>query len=188
MVLQALELPLPNPWLTIPLPLFATNSVTGPHADASGGLVPVNLRRSFCSLAGAFALAVPVMAIAAPLIALNSAVYVEKIAPGKGRTLQPAARLNRGDRVVYVVSWYRMGGAGAFTVTNPLPRSVYYQGSADGSEEVSLDGGKSWGKLERLRIGDRVATPEDVTQVRWHVPAAEAAHGAGEITYSAIVR
>ena len=134
------------------------------------------------------ALAVPVIAIAAPLIALDSAVYVEKLSPDKGRTLQPAARLNHGDRVVYVVSWYRMGGTGAFTVTNPLPRSVYFQGSADGSEEVSLDGGKSWGKLERLRIGDRFATPEDVTQVRWHVAASEAARGAGEITYSAIVR
>ena len=146
----------------------------------------MNLRRSFISLAGALCLAAP--ALAAPLIALDSAVYVEKIAPGKGRTLQPAAQLNRGDRVVYVVSWYRMGGSGAFTVTNPLPRSVYYQGSADGSEEVSLDGGRNWGKLERMRIGDRLATPEDVTQVRWHVAASEAARGSGEITYSAIVR
>ena len=146
----------------------------------------MNLRRSFISLAGALCLAAP--ALAAPLIALDSAVYVEKIAPGKGRTLQPAAQLNRGDRVVYVVSWYRMGGSGAFTVTNPLPRSVYYQGSADGSEEVSLDGGRTWGKLDRMRIGTRLATPEDVTHVRWHVPATEAARGAGEITYSAIVR
>ena len=148
----------------------------------------MNLHRSFISLAGALALAVPVMAIAAPLIALDSAVYVEKVAPGKGRSLQPAARLNRGDRLVYVVSWYRMGGTGAFTVTNPLPHSVYYQGSADGREEVSLDRGKTWGKLEQLRIGDRIATPEDVTQVRWHVAADQAAHGSGEITYSAIVR
>ena len=146
----------------------------------------MNLRRSFIVLTGALCLAAP--AIAAPLIALDSAVYVEKVAPGKGRTLQPAAQLNRGDRVVYVVSWYRMGGTGAFTVTNPLPRSVYYQGSADGSEEVSLDGGKTWGKLEQMRVGARMATPEDVTQVRWHVPAEEAAQGSGEITYSAIVR
>ena len=151
-------------------------------------MVLVNLGRSFTSLVGMLTLAVPVMAIATPLIALDSAVYVEKLLPANGRTLQPAARLNHGDRVVYVVSWTRMGGTGAFVVINPLPRSVYYQGSADGSEEVSLDGGKSWGKLERLRIGDRLATPEDVTQVRWHVAASEAARGAGEITYSAIVR
>ena len=146
----------------------------------------MNLRRSFVATAGALCLAAP--ALAAPLIALDSAVYVEKVGPGKGRTLQPAARLNRGDRLVYVVSWYRMGGTGAFTVTNPLPRSVYYQGSADGSEEVSLDGGKTWGKLDQIRTSGRLATPEDVTNVRWHVAASEAAQGSGEITYSAIVR
>ena len=146
----------------------------------------MNLRRSFVATAGALCLAAP--AIAAPLIALDSAVYVEKVGPGQGRTLQPAARLNRGDRLVYVVSWYRMGGTGAFTVTNPLPRSVYYQGSADSSEEVSLDGGKTWGKLDQIRTGGRLATPEDVTNVRWHVAASEAAQGSGEITYSAIVR
>jgi hypothetical protein len=146
----------------------------------------VNLRRTFATLAGVLCLAAP--ALAAPLIAIDSAVYVEKALPGKGRMLQPAAQLRHGDRVIYVVSWTRMGGTGAFTVTNPLPRSVYYQGSADGSEEVSLDGGRSWGRLDQMRVGGRLATPEDVTNVRWHVPASEAARGAGEITYSAIVR
>jgi hypothetical protein len=148
----------------------------------------VSLRRSFVNLAGALALAVPAIAVAAPLIALDSAVYVEKVKLGKGRMLQPASRLNRGDRVVYVVTWYRMGGSGGFTVTNPLPRTVYYQGSADGEEEVSIDGGKHWGKLDDLRVGTRIATPEDVTHVRWKVPASQAARGSGEITYSAIVR
>ena len=148
----------------------------------------MSLRRSFVNLAGALALAVPAIAVAAPLIALDSAVYVEKVKPGKGRMLQPASRLNRGDRVVYVVTWYRMGGSGGFTVTNPLPRTVYYQGSADGEEEVSIDGGKHWGKLDNLRVGSRIATPEDVTHVRWHVPSSQAQRGSGEITYSAIVR
>ena len=146
----------------------------------------VNLHRSFVSLAATLCLAAP--AIAAPLVAIDSAVYVERSLPGKGRMLQPASQLRQGDRVIYVVSWTRMGGAGAFTVSNPLPRSVYYQGSADGSEEVSLDGGRTWGKLDQMRVGGRMATPEDVTNVRWHIPANEAARGAGEITYSAIVR
>ena len=99
-----------------------------------------------------------------------------------------AVGADSGDRVVYVVRWTRMGGQGGFTVTNPLPKKVYYQGSADGREEVSLDGGRSWGKLDALRVGNRLATPEDVTHVRWRVPANEAARGSGQITYSAIVR
>lgn len=148
----------------------------------------MTIRRNLAQLACAFALAAPLMAAAAPLVALDSAVYVERIVPNKGRMLQPANALKRGDRVVYVVSWTRMGGQGGFTVTNPLPAKVYYQGSADGREEVSLDGGRTWGKLDSLRIGDRLATPEDVTHVRWRVPANEAARGSGQITYSAIVR
>ena len=146
----------------------------------------MNQYRRIVALAATLCLAAP--AIAAPLVAIDSAVYVERALPGKGRMLQPASQLKRGDRVIYVVSWTRMGGTGAFTVTNPLPRSVYYQGSADGSEEVSLDGGRTWGHLDQMRVGTRLATPEDVTNVRWHVPASEAARGAGEITYSAIVR
>jgi hypothetical protein len=148
----------------------------------------VLLRRNLTRLGLALALAAPAAAIATPLIALDSAVFVERLQPGKGRLLQPVSSLRRGDRVVYVVSWYKMGGQGAFTVTNPLPRSVYYQGSADGTEEVSIDGGRHWGKLDALRIGARIATPEDVTHVRWHISAGEAARGSGEITYSAIVR
>ena len=146
------------------------------------------LRFILTRLGLALTLAVPATAIAAPLIALDSAVFVERVQPGKGRLLQPVSNLRRGDRVVYVVSWYKMGGNGAFTVTNPLPRSVYYQGSADGAEEVSIDGGRRWGQLEGLHVGARIATPEDVTHVRWHISAGDAAHGSGEITYSAIVR
>jgi hypothetical protein len=148
----------------------------------------VTIRRFAATLACTLAFAAPIMAAAPPLVALDSAVYVERIVQGKGRLLQPASALKRGDRVVYVVSWTRMGGQGGFTVTNPLPRKVYYQGSADGREEVSLDGGRSWGRLDALRVGDRLATPEDVTHVRWRVPANEAARGSGQITYSAIVR
>ena len=158
------------------------------HELPIGGLITVTIRRSLAKLSGVLALIVPIMALASPSVALDSAVFVERIVPKKGRMLAPATALKRGDRVVYVVSWYRMRGQGAFTVTNPLPKKVYYQGSADGREDVSLDGGRTWGKLDDLRIGARLATPEDVTHVRWKVPASEAARGSGQITYSAIVR
>jgi hypothetical protein len=76
---------------------------------------------------------------AAPVVSLGSAVYVEKAQPGNVRRLEPASQLSRGDRVVTVVTWQKLGGDGGFTVTNPLPRSVYYQRSADDNEEVSAD-------------------------------------------------
>lgn len=153
-----------------------------------GGLFLVITRRIFAQLAGLLSLAAPGIGLAAPAVTLDSAVFVEHALPDSTRSLEPASRLNPGDRVVYVMRWYRLGGSGGFVVTNPLPRSVYFQGSANGDEEVSIDGGRSWGRLSALRIGSRLATPEDVTHVRWRVAPARAAAGSGRIAYSAIVR
>ena len=124
-------------------------------------------------------------------VALDSAVFVERLRGDNLRSLEPATRLSRGDRVVTIVSWQRMGGNGAasgFTLVNPLPPSLAYQASARGDEEVSVDGGRGWGRIGTLRIGTRLATPEDVTHVRWRVPASRAAAGSGRIAYSGIVR
>ena len=124
-------------------------------------------------------------------VALDSAVFVERQRGDNIRSLEPASRLSRGDRVVTIVSWRRQGGNGGsngFTLVNPLPRAIAYQASARDSEEVSVDGGRSWGHLGELRIGARLATPEDVTHVRWRVPANHAAAGSGRIAYSGIVR
>ena len=116
-------------------------------------------------------------------VALHSTVLVERTADNT-RILEPASRLTRGDRVVTVLAWCSVPGQN-FTLTNPMPRDVAYQGSSSGDEDVSVDGGRSWGKLGTLRIGQRLATPEDVTHVRWRIQSARAE---GRITYSAIVR
>ncbi|GAA4767666.1 hypothetical protein [Novosphingobium ginsenosidimutans] len=145
-------------------------------------------RTVLAGLAGLVLTTLSSAAFASPAVTLDSAVFVERITPQSGRMLEPANDLSRGDRVVYVVRWYKLGGDGGFVVTNPLPRSVYYQGSANGDEEVSIDGGRTWGKLGLIRIGDRVATPEDVTHVRWRVDPRTASRGQGRIAYSAIVR
>lgn len=127
-------------------------------------------------------------ALAEAPVALDSAVFVERLSENNVRSLEPATRLNRGDRVVTVVSWQRFGRASApngFTLVNPLPRAIAYQASAREQEEVSVDGGRSWGRIGALRIGSRLATPEDVTHVRWRLPATA---GSGRIAYSGIVR
>jgi len=140
-----------------------------------------------CFIAAACCLvAFPVQA--QPTVAMDSAVYVERAQPGNLRSLEPASRLSRGDRVVTVVTWYRMGGDGGFTITNPLPRAIAYQASARDDQEVSVDGGRSWGTLGYLRVGSRLATPEDVTHMRWRVQPGIAAQGRGQIAFSGIVR
>ncbi|QGN56233.1 hypothetical protein GKE62_01560 [Novosphingobium sp. Gsoil 351] len=133
---------------------------------------------------------------AAPVTVANS-VYVEReVATGKGesaRVLEPARTLRRGDRLVYVVSWSAPQGRGErLTITNPLPRTIAYERSAQGTEDVSVDGGRSWGKLDTLRVKDgsvwRYATPQDVTHIRWNVPPQLALAGSGRLTWSGIVR
>ena len=155
----------------------------------NGGLpnVPFPLAAHACagfSLAGII-LALPTAAAARPNVVMDSAVFVERSEPGNGRSLEPAARLSRGDRVVTVVSWRRMAGVGGFTITNPMPRAISYQASARDDEEVSVDGGRNWGRLGELRAGNRIATPEDVTHIRWRVFSPG---GRGQIAYSGIVR
>ncbi len=117
-------------------------------------------------------------------VRLDSAVYVER-SRGPVRSLERADRLTRGDRVVTILSW-QQGRREGFTLVNPVPRQIAYQGSAFDNEQVSVDGGRTWGRLGELTTGSRQATAEDVTHVRWRVPPTRAAEG--RIAYSAIVR
>jgi hypothetical protein len=141
-------------------------------------------RIAIAALATAFA----TPALAAPVVSLDTAIFVERNRDDQVRSLEPAQSLRRGERVVYVVTWYRLGGDGGFTITNPMPRTVAYQASARDDEQVSIDGGRSWGRLADLRVGDRTASPEDVTHVRWRITRPDAAQGRGRIAYSGIVR
>jgi hypothetical protein len=157
------------------------------------GAIRVNLRRNCvrslaCIATSLAGLGISHAVSAAPSVAMDSAVYVERTGRGEMLHLEPAQRLNRGDRVITILSWYRLGGDGGFVITNPVPQAIAYQTNARDDEEVSVDGGRTWGRLGRVQIGMRLATPEDVTHVRWRIPASSAAKGRGNIAYSGIVR
>ncbi len=148
-------------------------------------------------LAGPLALAPPAPATAGALpsarVAIDSAIFVEHIDRGNGapvRSLEPATRLEPGERVVTLVNWSRAIGVatGGFVVVNALPARLNYQQSSQADEDVSVDGGHSWGRLGSLRVSGRIATAADVTHVRWHVSPAQAAEGRGQIAYAGIVR
>lgn len=146
---------------------------------------------ALCALACSTQIALPSVAAAAKSqIATDSSVFVERKPTDTRRRLEPAEKLLPGDKVVTIVTWHRTGGRGAFTIVNPLPEALSYQRSAMQAEEeeVSVDGGRTWGRLPQLRIGDRHAISEDVTHVRWRISGPSALRGTGRIAYSGIVR
>ena len=146
-------------------------------------------------LAGVFAgMALPIpMAQAESAVALRSAVFVERADLTRGavpaRRIEPAARLVRGERVVLVLDWQTRQNNPRFLVTAPVPPSLAFEKSSSGQEEISVDGGRSWGRLGSVQIADqwgtRIASPQDATHVRWRV---DGSAGQGRITYSAFVR
>ena len=164
----------------------------GKSGEIEAVKLPGSVLRGLRTVAGLFAVTAS-SAHAEPRVALDSAVFVERQLPGSVRSLEPVSRLNRrrpGRHHRHLAPGKRPNRrhGGGFTVTNPLPRAIAYQGSAQDDEEVSIDGGRSWGRLGTLRIGDRLASAEDVTHVRWRVGSGHAARGEGQIAYSGIVR
>ena len=92
----------------------------------------------------------------------------------KGSKLEPVGKVVPGDVIRFSHNYRNTGTAAAtdFVLDNPVPAAIAYRGSGDGNVEVSVDGGKTFGKLAGLTVpGDdgkpRPATGTDVTHVRW---------------------
>lgn len=143
-----------------------------------------------------FPLAAP--AFAAPL-ELASEVFVEREAKRADGTvamvLEQPKLVVPGDQLVFVVRYKNTGAepASKFSVTNPVPSAVAFSGTADGTETVSVDGGKSWGFLPQLKVGKadgtlRPALPGDVTHIRWNLNQTLAAGSAGKLVFRGVVK
>jgi uncharacterized repeat protein (TIGR01451 family) len=138
-------------------------------------------------------------AFAANEVALQSAVFVEKmVADTDGRSraiLQEPRVVVPGDKLVFVLSYHNLGHAPAsnFVVTNPMPGAVAFQAASDQTAQVSVDGGRNWGAISQLRIKEqdgtvRNARPEDVTHVRWALKGAIPVGAQGKLSFRGIVR
>ncbi|MXO90093.1 hypothetical protein [Pontixanthobacter aquaemixtae] len=124
---------------------------------------------------------------------LSQAMFVENVSnDGATRAVKRADQLRKGDRVILLVKWNSNSANTGFTVSSAVPRELAFERSSVLSQAVSIDGGRNWGVLGQLVIrdkhGERIAAVEDVTHLRWKIPASRAAQGSGTITYSAIVR
>ncbi|WP_339825685.1 hypothetical protein [uncultured Parasphingorhabdus sp.] len=147
----------------------------------------------------AIALIVPGTAMAANNVSLSSDVFIErKVAKPNGTTalvLEQPKTVIPGDNLVFVVKYKNVGSAPAsdFSVTNPLPKAVAFNGTSDGTEIVSVDGGKTWGPLSALTYardnGDiRPALMTDVTHVKWKFNRALSAGSEGKLIFRGTVK
>jgi len=148
--------------------------------------------------AGAFAL-IGVSAHAATPLQLSSDVFVEKqvVRADGSRTvvLEKPKLVLPGDNLVFVVKYRNTGTATAsnFVVTNPLPAAVAFNGTSDGLEVVSIDGGNKWGVLSTLRVKQadgviRAADRRDVTHIKWNLNQPLTAGAEGKLIFRGIVK
>jgi uncharacterized repeat protein (TIGR01451 family) len=138
-------------------------------------------------------------AYAATPLQLSSDVFVERqiTAPDGSRkiVLEPPHLVTPGDHLVFVVKYRNVGATTAnnFVVTNPLPSAVAFNGTSDGLEVVSIDGGKSWGILGTLRVAKadgslRSAERSDVTHIKWNLNQPLTAGAEGKLIFRGIVK
>ena len=116
-----------------------------------------------------------------------------------------------GDKLVFINAFKNIGSSPVtgFVVNNPVHPAVAFTEVDETWAEVSVDGGKNFGKLEDLRVtepgeasaeGDSEATPtpvadierearpEDVTHVKWVFAQPIAAGEFGELRFRGVVK
>lgn len=143
---------------------------------------------------------------AASPVTLRSDVKIERIerdAAGKDKVILHTPKdvaVVPGDNVLFSL-FVKNGGAEpavGFKATNPMPAAVRFASVAEDWAEVSVDGGKSWGKLAALKVMAkdaagtaevlRPATPDDVTHVRWVFSTVIAPGTERTVSYRGVVK
>ena len=135
-------------------------------------------------------------AAAEDLVSLKGDVKVERKVASDGAVktvLSEPTEVVPGDRLRFATDYSNDSASAVdnFVVTNPLPAAVTLAAD-DKAFEVSVDGGKTFGRLADFTVkdaaaGDRQAALADVTHIRWTL--ARLAPGAsGSLSYYAIVR
>lgn len=122
-----------------------------------------------------------------------------KTADGKSETkLAAVSKIVPGDPVVVVVRYENSGAKPADNVVidNPIAKELAFTGEAAGAGtaiDYSVDSGKQFGPLLALKVAaadgtSRLATPADVTNIRWKMDRALKAGEKGQVQFKAVLR
>lgn len=155
---------------------------------------------AYAALSGACVaiFAVPVAAQQAPTVVIASDVLVERTVKGADGTSHiervAANRVVPGDRLVFRTTYRNDAAKEArdFIITNPLHPAVELAPDTADALTVSVDKGRTWGKLPDLAVplpegGTRPANRDDITHIRWTVGVI-APGQSGERAFAAIVK
>lgn len=149
-------------------------------------------------------------------VTITSEIKIERIttnAAGEQTAVlaDPAtASVVPGDTVVIVNSYVNVGASPAtnFVSINPINANLAFVSVAEDWAELSIDGGRTWGKLEDLTVTEpgkiavdaepalttmpaditRQALPADVTHIRWSFSRPIAPQERGQVSFRAVVR
>ena len=152
------------------------------------------LARIIVPLALAVTATLPLHAGSSDAMQLSGQVYREIVArDGNGavrRTLMPASRLTSGDRLVFVIRYSNLGSApvGDYIVASPFPATVRYDDNPRQPVEVSVDGGRSWGRFAAVTRASMGPGADRVTNVRLRLRAAVQPGETGQMSYRGVVR
>ncbi len=154
-------------------------------------------------------LAALLFAVSLPLHAAPGAVEVKSVAEmdvvvvnAKGvkeTKRQPVEKAVPGDVVIYTTTYKNLIAkpVGNIAITNPVPSETTYQGgSASGANTdiaFSVDGGKTWGTPDTLRITgkdgkERAALPAEYTHIRWTYRGELPAGKSGSVSFRAMIK
>ena len=104
-----------------------------------------------------------------------------------------------GDHVIYTIEYKNVGAenADSVVINNPVPENMHYvPGTADSDTTdvvFSIDSGKTFDKLENLKVAEedgteRPATAKDCTNIRWTLTESLEAGQTGEVAYRAALQ
>lgn len=148
--------------------------------------------------AGLLLSASPALAAPAPgQVGLRGDVKVEKTVSENGvekKVLADTSVVVPGDHLVFSTYYVNNGNEAVqnFVVTSALSAAVVLTPESAAALDLSVDGGKTFGKLDGLTVDDgkggrRAAVAADATHVRWTIPAI-APRQDGKVEFHAIVR
>ena len=154
-------------------------------------------------------------------VTLSSKAMIERVETGANGAQKTVLKTPSdvivvpGDKVVFTLSYVNQSAepAASFRATNPMPGPIQFLSAAEEWAIVSVDGGKTWGRLAGLTVTERseeaaltdpetgeitqeavsteeqrAARAEDVTHVRWAFADDIAPGASGSVSYRGLVK